>query len=503
MNRNYGLWNIKESMNRTAISCNSLMVMRRELPRVPSELAVGIDPFNKTQTWSHNRTRSQTQDETQTQTRTQSQIHNETGNQTQNRTRSQTHNETKTKKSFSMSTGSISQYSEVGEDSKILRSFERIRSIINKRRRRDSSGSCYLKFRWCRNYLRKCILDRIGGGGGTIEHVQHCLLAVQKSSAIVMRPPSRAGWKSWRTLLMQQGLMTSAGWNDVLESLMVQPPHCEISFNNQPNGNCGHPLLAITYFTSFIIISYMIVINMYIAIILENFNQAHQEEEIGIVEDDLEMFYIRWSKSDVLSDTGAPPLLTKQCSLDLPDSGTGVCITVTEPSPDSIAPAISRRSTFRRSSELPRVVQALVHRESEDDSPAIFLSDQVDTGDRLGQFTMGPSRESNTAVLRKSAVPLESPKNIKREKKRFFRFHSFFDHTTCFYARLIMKVIKNRLNGKFNGIERSAALKKWIENMLVERDLQRRVSKPVQVQMPNVVVLPKRRAILQRLLFDD
>lgn len=40
----------------------------------------------------------------------------------------------------------------------------------------------------------------------------------------------------------------------------------------------------------------MIVINMYIAIILENFNQAHQEEEIGIVEDDLEMFYIRWSK---------------------------------------------------------------------------------------------------------------------------------------------------------------------------------------------------------------
>lgn len=91
-------------------------------------------------------------------------------------------------------------------------------------------------------------------------------------------------------------LMTSAGWNDVLESLMVTPPDCDMHFKNQTNGDCGHPLLAITYFTSFIIISYMIVINMYIAIILENFNQAHQEEEIGIVEDDLEMFYIRWSK---------------------------------------------------------------------------------------------------------------------------------------------------------------------------------------------------------------
>ncbi|XP_026814235.1 sodium channel protein 60E-like isoform X1 [Rhopalosiphum maidis] len=101
-----------------------------------------------------------------------------------------------------------------------------------------------------------------------------------------------------RSMQLLFRLMTSAGWNDVLESLMVQPPDCELESPGLPNGNCGHPILAITYFTSFIIISYMIVINMYIAIILENFNQAHQEEEIGIVEDDLEMFYIRWSKYD-------------------------------------------------------------------------------------------------------------------------------------------------------------------------------------------------------------
>ncbi|XP_055858616.1 sodium channel protein 60E isoform X2 [Episyrphus balteatus] len=101
-----------------------------------------------------------------------------------------------------------------------------------------------------------------------------------------------------RSMQLLFRLMTSAGWNDVLESLMIQPPDCDPYFNRQTNGDCGHPLLAITYFTSFIIISYMIVINMYIAIILENFNQAHQEEEIGIVEDDLEMFYIRWSKYD-------------------------------------------------------------------------------------------------------------------------------------------------------------------------------------------------------------
>ncbi|XP_059059664.1 sodium channel protein 60E-like isoform X2 [Achroia grisella] len=101
-----------------------------------------------------------------------------------------------------------------------------------------------------------------------------------------------------RSMQLLFRLMTSAGWNDVLASLMIQPPECELGDHGHLNGNCGSPLLAITYFTSFIIISYMIVINMYIAIILENFNQAHQEEEIGIVEDDLEMFYIRWSKYD-------------------------------------------------------------------------------------------------------------------------------------------------------------------------------------------------------------
>ena len=55
--------------------------------------------------------------------------------------------------------------------------------------------------------------------------------------------------------LISYRLMTSAGWNDVLESLMIQPPDCDLHKDGTSNGDCGHPLLAITYFTSFIIIS--------------------------------------------------------------------------------------------------------------------------------------------------------------------------------------------------------------------------------------------------------
>ncbi len=101
-----------------------------------------------------------------------------------------------------------------------------------------------------------------------------------------------------RSMQLLFRLVTSAGWNDVLEPLLVTPPDCDPDFKGLPNGDCGHPFVAIVYFVSFIIINFMIVINMYIAIILENFNQAHQEEEIGIVEEDLEMFYTKWSKYD-------------------------------------------------------------------------------------------------------------------------------------------------------------------------------------------------------------
>ena len=72
-------------------------------------------------------------------------------------------------------------------------------------------------------------------------------------------------------------LVTSAGWNDVLEPLLVTPPDCDPDYKGLPNGNCGHPLIAIIYFVSFIIINFMIVINMYIAIILENFNQVWKQ----------------------------------------------------------------------------------------------------------------------------------------------------------------------------------------------------------------------------------
>ncbi|KAG1695921.1 Sodium channel protein 60E [Nymphon striatum] len=99
-----------------------------------------------------------------------------------------------------------------------------------------------------------------------------------------------------RSMILLFRLITSAGWNDVLDALMTSPSDCSPTAGK--NGNCGQPAMAVIFFVSYIFINFLIIINMYIAVILENFNQAHQEEEIGIVEDDLEMFYVRWARYD-------------------------------------------------------------------------------------------------------------------------------------------------------------------------------------------------------------
>ncbi len=100
-------------------------------------------------------------------------------------------------------------------------------------------------------------------------------------------------------------LTTSAGWNDILEPLM-ETEGCNSTHATLPNGrvkevsggDCAQPELAVFYMVSFVLFTFLIIVNLYIAIILENFNNAHEQEEVGITEDDMEMFYMVWERYD-------------------------------------------------------------------------------------------------------------------------------------------------------------------------------------------------------------
>ncbi len=97
-------------------------------------------------------------------------------------------------------------------------------------------------------------------------------------------------------------ISTSAGWDNLLSPIMSSSPEeCDVNFVNtgtNMRGNCGSPSVGIAFFVSYIIISFLIVVNMYIAIILENFSVATEESTEPLSEDDFEMFYEVWEKFD-------------------------------------------------------------------------------------------------------------------------------------------------------------------------------------------------------------
>uniref|UniRef100_A0A8C8SWL3 Sodium channel protein n=1 Tax=Pelusios castaneus TaxID=367368 RepID=A0A8C8SWL3_9SAUR len=97
-------------------------------------------------------------------------------------------------------------------------------------------------------------------------------------------------------------ITTSAGWDGLLNPILNSgPPDCDPNLENPGSsvrGDCGSPPIGICFFCTYIIISFLIVVNMYIAIILENFNVATEESSEPLCEDDFEMFYETWEKFD-------------------------------------------------------------------------------------------------------------------------------------------------------------------------------------------------------------
>uniref|UniRef100_A0A674GMP9 Sodium channel protein n=1 Tax=Taeniopygia guttata TaxID=59729 RepID=A0A674GMP9_TAEGU len=97
-------------------------------------------------------------------------------------------------------------------------------------------------------------------------------------------------------------ITTSAGWNNLLNPILNSgEPDCDPNKahpGSSVKGDCGNPSVGIFFFVSYIIISFLVVVNMYIAVILENFSVATEESAEPLGEDDFEMFYEVWEKYD-------------------------------------------------------------------------------------------------------------------------------------------------------------------------------------------------------------
>lgn len=97
-------------------------------------------------------------------------------------------------------------------------------------------------------------------------------------------------------------ITTTAGWNGVLDGL-ANNPNCP-GPNEDRKDERGRPVscpgttLAIVYLCSFLVISSLVIVNMYIAVILENFSQATEDVQQGLTQDDFDIFYEKWENYD-------------------------------------------------------------------------------------------------------------------------------------------------------------------------------------------------------------
>ncbi|XP_023777741.1 sodium channel protein type 5 subunit alpha-like [Cyanistes caeruleus] len=98
-------------------------------------------------------------------------------------------------------------------------------------------------------------------------------------------------------------ITTSAGWDSLLAPVLKGSGACAPQLNETETekNNCISKGFGIFYFVSYVIISFLIVVNMYIAVILENFSVATEESTDPLCEDDFDMFYETWGKFDPLA----------------------------------------------------------------------------------------------------------------------------------------------------------------------------------------------------------
>nr|ABH12275.1 putative voltage-gated sodium channel [Cyriopagopus schmidti] len=103
----------------------------------------------------------------------------------------------------------------------------------------------------------------------------------------------------FQSIIILFQMSTSAGWDSVLAAIMEEED-CSRGTNEagEEESNCGNRNIAVAYLVSYLIISFLIIINMYIAVILENYSQATEDVQEGLTDDDYDMYYEIWQNFD-------------------------------------------------------------------------------------------------------------------------------------------------------------------------------------------------------------
>ncbi|XP_045363580.2 sodium channel protein type 7 subunit alpha isoform X1 [Camelus bactrianus] len=93
-----------------------------------------------------------------------------------------------------------------------------------------------------------------------------------------------------------------AGWDGMLNAIFnSQGSDCDpdkINPGTQVRGDCGNPFVGVIYFVSYILISWLIIVNLYIVVVMEFLNMASKKRAKTLSEDDFRKFFQVWKRFD-------------------------------------------------------------------------------------------------------------------------------------------------------------------------------------------------------------
>ncbi|CAH1398972.1 unnamed protein product [Nezara viridula] len=94
-------------------------------------------------------------------------------------------------------------------------------------------------------------------------------------------------------------IVTGEDWNKIMHDCMIQPPHCTPA-DNYWETDCGNTVASLIYFCSFYVIITYIVLNLLVAIIMENFSLFYSNEEDALLSyADIRNFQNTWNVVDI------------------------------------------------------------------------------------------------------------------------------------------------------------------------------------------------------------
>uniref|UniRef100_A0A0R3W3J0 Sodium leak channel non-selective protein n=1 Tax=Taenia asiatica TaxID=60517 RepID=A0A0R3W3J0_TAEAS len=104
---------------------------------------------------------------------------------------------------------------------------------------------------------------------------------------------------AFRAIILLSRIVTGEDWNKIMHDCMIQPPFCIVK-ETFWGTNCGNAQASLAYFCSFYVIITYVMLNVLVAIIMENFSLFYSNDEDAIMSyNDIRNFQQAWNIIDV------------------------------------------------------------------------------------------------------------------------------------------------------------------------------------------------------------